>query len=934
MSTRFSENGWKKNIGTQIKAGVMALLLLAVVSGCERFQSAQAQIEKANQALEKNDTATAVIHLKNALQKDPDNARARYVLGKTYLARSEPQNAEKELERAQSLKFDANLVLPLLAKSMLLSGKLKELQNIDAQLATETSARAEITAIRANGLLASGTAMEARILYEEALKLNPKSVTALFGMARLAAANGGLQEADDIADKILKIAPRDIETILLRVDIQKLRRNFVGAADYAKQALAIDAKDIRPRISLALLALESGQLEEVLGQSEEIKKRFPNSGMGAYLRALVELNNKNIPLAQTEIQKALKLAPNYVPALILGATVELRLGSYALAEQYLKTAMGLAPGNQTVARMMANVQLRSGHPESALELLKVLVGKNPDNMELQSLIAEAYFRSGDMENAHKHFSQAAKTEQYARSAHTGMALTHLAAGELERAAVELESATKAQGISIQADLILISARIQQRQFDKALAAIDVLANKMPNSPTPNVLRANVALMEDNQAKARDLLEKSLKIDPGYFYAVRLLARMDQASKRSGEAQKRVEEFIKRNEKHVEALITLAELKMSASAPADEVVSVLRRAQAIDPQQIQATEALGRYLLTSGKYKEAMEEIQRGLAIKPDTPSLIDLQGMAHMGAGRPADAVSSYTRLTSLQAKNELVWIRLSQAQSAAGESQAAVTSINRAVRLNPKNPASLELAVALSLANKSYTEALALSHEAQKNLPKSGLGWVLEGDVLAGQKMYMEAANRYGQALKIQPDPAVFVRKLQSLRLADKSAEADKSMDDWLKVNPRDVVVHAYAGGIEIGRKHNDAALSHYKEVLALQSDNVIALNNVAWLLNEKRDPAALDYIQKALRIEPKHPVLIDTRGMIFLGQGKTAEALADLKRAAEYGPNNLEIHLNYARALLKAGKKEDAKKELATLRRLGTPDMKEIAALGKDLE
>ncbi len=934
MFRRFSEAGGEKNIGAQIKAVLLALIVVVAVGGCERFQSVQTQIEKANQALEKKDTAAAVIHLKNALQKEPDNARARYVLGKTYLTRGEPQNAEKELQRALSLKFDANLVLPLLAKSMLLSGNLKALQNIDAQLATETNTRAEITALRANGLLASGTVSEARILYEEALKLNPNSITALFGMARLAAVNGSLQEADDMAARILKIAPRDIETILLRVDIQKFRRNFAGAAGYAKQALEIDAQDIRPRITLAMLALENRQPDEALIQVEEINKRFPNSGMGPYLRALVELQNKKILQAQTEIQKALRLAPNYVPALILGASVEMKLGSYAQADQYLKTAMGLAPDNQTVARMMANVQLRSGHPEGALELLKVLVEKNPDDLELQSLTGEAYFQSGDMENAHKHFSKVAKSEQYARSAHTGMALAHMAMGDLDRAIVELESATKAQGISVQADLILISARIQQRQFDKALAAIDVLANKMPNSPTPYVLRANVALVEKNDAKARDMLEKALKIDSNYFYAVRLLARLDQASSRSGEAQKRIEEFIKRNGKHLEALITLAELKALAGTPADEVVSVLKRAEALDPQKIQATEVLGRYLLTTGKYKEAMDAIQRGLAIKPESTSLIDLQGMVHMGSGRAADAVVSYTRLTILQPKNELVWIRLAQAQSAAGEKQAAETSIKRAVRLNPGNPASLEFAVALSLANKSYAEALAQAREAQKNLPGSSLGLMLEGDVLAAQKTYIEAASRYSQALKIQADPLVFVRKHQSLKLAGKSVEADKSLEDWLKLSPKDIVVHIYAGSLELGRKNNDAALAHYKAVLALQPENLTALNNTAWLLNEKRDPAALEYIQKALRLQPKSPVLFDTRGMIFLTQGRTAEALEDLKLAAEYGPSNLVIHLNYARALLKAGKKEDAKRELAILRRLGTPDMREIAALAKDLE
>ncbi len=61
------------------------LLLLVALSACED-PSAEEFIRRAEAYRQEGNVAASIIELKNALQKEPRNARARFLLGRSYLA--------------------------------------------------------------------------------------------------------------------------------------------------------------------------------------------------------------------------------------------------------------------------------------------------------------------------------------------------------------------------------------------------------------------------------------------------------------------------------------------------------------------------------------------------------------------------------------------------------------------------------------------------------------------------------------------------------------------------------------------------------------------------------------------------------------------------------------------------------------------------------
>ncbi len=104
--------------------GLFAALVVAVLAACA--ESPESLLKSAKDYLAKSDEKAAVIQLRSALQKNPDLAEARYLLGKTLIDTGELPAAEKELRKALELKYPADQVVPTLVRALVAGGQYKK----------------------------------------------------------------------------------------------------------------------------------------------------------------------------------------------------------------------------------------------------------------------------------------------------------------------------------------------------------------------------------------------------------------------------------------------------------------------------------------------------------------------------------------------------------------------------------------------------------------------------------------------------------------------------------------------------------------------------------------------------------------------------------------------------------------------------------------
>ena len=906
----------------------------ATLAGCG--EKPEALVASAKEYIARNDTQAAVIQLKNALQKERDLPEARFLLGKLLLESGDAAGAEKELREAALLQYDPEQVTPLWARALVLTGDFRKVVDDLAKVpvSNPSNKAALLTAVGEShlGLKNPKAAQEA---FAAALAADPRYVPAMRGEALLAASARDLQQAAAKLDAALAIAPRDWQSLELRADVlMAMKQREQALAAYRKTTEA-KPDAMRAHAAIVTLLMEQKNIEGAAKQIDEMKRIAPAHPETLYLQAWLAYTQKDFAAARTAIQQHLSKGPENPRGLLLAGAIEYELKSYVQAENYLSRVLTHAPRNTFAWRLLIASYIQRGQAARALERLKPVLGQIQNDPAMLGLAGEVMMMNGEAKQASEYFAKAAKLDPKNTRSQTGLGLSHLARGESETGFRELEQAASA-GTDVRADLALIAAHVRQREFDKALAAVNRLQKKQPNSPVPLNVRGGVLLAKGDRAAARQEFQRALEIDPAYFPAVAQLARLDVADKKPEAARKRLEAILAKDPQSLQALLAMAELTSHIGGKPQEIVALLQKAVSAHPADPSPRLALINYYVRSKDFKNAMLASQQAMAAIPDRPEILVAAGQAHEAAGELNQAISIYQKLATLEPRSPVPYLRMAEAQFAAKKMDEATENLRKAIDLKPDLMEARQGLARVYLETGKVTEALDVAREVQKERPKEPVGYALEGDIHAAQKKWREAANAYRNGLK-QGDSTDLAMRLYTVLAAtpDQAKAASDFADTWLKNHPKDQAFRLKLAEVALATRQWSTAVQHYRKLLEASPKNALVLNNLAWAESQMNDPKALEHAEEANAIAPNHPAIMDTLGTMLVAAGQTARGLELLQKAAAQAPQAPGIRLNYAKGLIKAGQKEAARKELDELAKLGDkfPAQAEVAQLRKGL-
>lgn len=886
----------------------------------------------------KNDHKAAVIQFKAALQKDPQSGEARYLLGKALLDASDPAAALLELNKALDQKFDANRVVPALARALLFTGQDKKVTDLYGGMSLDDkAAMASLKSTVATAWAAQGQRDKTEEAIAAALQAVPDFPPALVLQARIQGGQRNFDRALALVDQALKADEKLFDAWHLKGEILAYAKNDrEGAVEAFRKALSIEPASIASHLALINDRIQARDLPGAQAQADQLRKVLPKHPLTVNVDAQLAFWKRDYKRARELSQALLKVMPASPGVLLLAGAIEGQLGSLVLAESHLVKALQINPRMGFARLNLGEVYLRLGQPAKALETLQPLLAAGVRDADLYALAGQAQLSLGDAKAAESAFRQAVSIKPDNTRVRTALALTHLGRGEADAAFAELQTIASESTKDTFADQATISARLSRREYDEALKATNAMLAKEPGKAATLELRGRIQRLRKDYAAARSDFEQALKADPALFAATTDLASLDLLEKKPEQARQRLEASLKAEPKNHYARLALADFRLRANAPLDEVTQLLAEGIRVSPAEPALRLQLIELLARKRQYKEALAAAQDAAAALPNDLRVLDATGRAQMEAGEVEQAISTFRRVADVDQRSAVPYMRLAEIYKATNRKPAAETALRKALEVEPQSAAAQEALASLMVGNNRLREALDLARTMQQQRPRAVGGYLFEAAVHLRQKNVDPALTAIKRGLAVKDhDPELAGYYYLALQRNGRAAEADRYGASWIKEHPNDLAFEYLLAVTALRRKDYDQAEVRLQRIVQLRPDYPAALNNLAWVLASRGKPGGVAFAQRAVDIAPDQPEFMDTLALALLVDKQLGKALDLQRRVVELRPTEPSYRLSLARIAIEAGDKALARSELERLKALGAsyPQQAEVSALAQKL-
>lgn len=698
-------------------------------------------------AMGKRDAAGKVYE--RVLQTRPGYAPALLGLGRlAYI--------ERDLDRASKYGEQALAAAPADADALMFQGDLQRARNQPAAaLATYDRVLALHPAHRTAHIekayleITAGNFDAAKADLAAAAKTTPGSVLVVYSQALLEFAQDHDAAAQASIQKVLRVAPEHMPSVLLAGAISLNLGSLYQAEHHLRHYLETNPDNLYARKLLASTLLRTGHSPDALSVLGPALKATDEDVQLLALAGESYMQARDFNKAAEYFGKASALQPESADLRTSLALSKLGKGEAAQAVSELKYAARLDAKSPRAGMALVKAALELQHVDEAYTAVLALEQAEPRNAAVQDLKGVVYIGKRDLAQARACFDKALALQASYFPAAAHLAQLDMNEHAPERARQQLLDFLSKNKNSVDAMTALASVAYQQHKAEETTRWLQQASAVDPDALEPATTLLVHYLQSGQNQKALELAHKLQVTHPDDPDLLDLLGKSELASGRASDAlatYKTLAVALPRSAQ-VQMQVAAVELLLKNSTEAEHYLKV---ALALQPDFPAAQLALAELYERKGWHELALMIASRMQRQHPQAAAGYQLEGDILMGQHKAAQALAAYERAFGFSKTNELT-IKVADALRGAGRQEQAAQRLAQWMRGHPDDVRVQLYKAETLLADKQYALA---ARQLEATLQQRGNDAVaLNNLALAYQQMHDERALRAAQdAWKLAP--------------------------------------------------------------------------------------------------------------------------------------------------------------------------------------
>ncbi|MAM88629.1 MAG: hypothetical protein CME36_15100 [unclassified Hahellaceae] len=837
----------------------------------------------------------STLEARSAIELRPDQVEPYFLIVDNLLDAGDAANAERQLKQVLEIipkdQIDSkvrNRAQLILARSNLLQGDFDDaLEALEKIASPDRPMETQAELVKGRIYLTSERLNEARDAFRRAQELDPGEVESLVGLSKTAFVEGDVEAASSLIAEAEKIDGAATELWLWKAQFAAANKEWPKAEDAYIRALEdIGQYDVMTQRKYATISelirvlRAQGKQSEAFVYEQILAKSAPGTIKSNLSAAQEAFEQDDLESAARYLEEVLEQAPNHEQTALMLGLVRFRQGRIDEAEKLL-APIAEAGNSEIASKLLAATRLKMRNPMGAKEVLDAIDNKQSDP-ETLAMVAIASLTSGDFETGESLMEEALALAPNNHDLRLQYSAYLIQRGEYERAIAQSNKVRENAPTMERARGLIIDAHVQAGDMASAIKVATEWMKDHPNSVLALLVRGNLAARSGDFQDARQYFSEAQESAPDSPSGVIALGRLS--------------------------------LDQGDRAQAQEY---FRRAVELAPDNRDALEGLARVLDRKEMERVMLQIVEE----KPNAtgPRLLLLEIALTEGNSQQADRLtasllnrSEQNTPSSAESFVAGVYSSVATALLNSNEPNRASEVLTRALALFPRNET-----IALQNARKAFSEgreddARKILQETKQKHPESGQPYAVEAAFFENQKQHQQAAELYQLALQKNQSAEFASGYARNLQRLGKPEEALRFLESATKDYPGSNQLMLSLAMLQQANGEEGAAQQHYETLLSRMPDNVVVLNNLAWLYHENDDDRAMDLARRAYNLQPENASIADTYGWIMFKQGYTSQSIEILEKAHGLQPESEDIALHLAEAYRALGKNSEAQRLL----------------------